>query len=57
MSGPSNSFAEGRALKGRKTKMPLRWKLDAIEFLAGIVIFLAVWAVRFWKMGSNKTRK
>ncbi|MGD0164049.1 MAG: hypothetical protein ABSB39_16385 [Candidatus Sulfotelmatobacter sp.] len=34
--------------------MPLRWQLDAIELLAGIVIFLAVWAVRYWKMGSNQ---
>jgi hypothetical protein len=26
--------------------MRLRWKLDAIELLAGILIFLVVWAVR-----------
>jgi hypothetical protein len=37
--------------------MPLRWKLDAIELLAGIAIFLAVWVVRYWTMGSNKTKK
>jgi hypothetical protein len=37
--------------------MPLGWKLNAIELLAGIVIFLVVWVVRYWKMGSNRSKK
>jgi hypothetical protein len=37
--------------------IPLRYKLDLIEFLVGLVIFLIVWAVRYWKMGSGDDKK
>ena len=28
----------------------------AIEFAVAVVIFLGVWAFRYWRMGSNKPK-
>jgi hypothetical protein len=29
----------------------------AVEFAVAVVIFLGVWAVRYWRMGANRPKR